>query len=150
MNGGFERKSRGDGKKWRVRGGKTTSVVQQEMEATDSIVFRPTSRRREINRAVCIHRRIFQRLSLQDGDDDEERYDCSYVIDALLVRTSASLRATARVAIVFHSLNCFGYCIVSTYSPCVSQLRICRCTYRRENRDFNESRAQNNIAFYKE
>lgn len=76
MNGEFERKSRGSGKKGE-RIEKITSVVhkQQEMEATDSIVFRPTSRRREINRAACIHRRIFQHSSLQDDDDDDEGCD---------------------------------------------------------------------------
>lgn len=65
------------------------------MEATDSIVFRPTSRRREINRAVCIHRRIFQRLSLQDDDDDDdEGCDYSCMIDTPAIRTSASLPAS--------------------------------------------------------
>lgn len=85
----MERRERGEG----VGGGRWKDTQsswrrRQEMGETDPIVSRPTSTRREINRAVYIHRRIFRRLSLQDGGRD-----CSCMIDTP-IRTSASLRAT--------------------------------------------------------
>lgn len=121
MNGGFERKSRGGGKKWGERGLRRQpfrgTEAARDGEATDSIVFRPTSRRREINRAVCIHRRIFQRLSLRRRwrrlwlqlHDRYHRFE----------RAHPSGRRRALRGFVSHSLNCHGYCIVSTYPSIV-------------------------------
>ncbi|XP_070158585.1 ensconsin isoform X12 [Polyergus mexicanus] len=73
MNGGFERKSRRWKEEKRVVGGRWKDAQsswrrrQERTGETDLIVSRPTFTRREINRVVCIQRRIFRRLSLQDG-----------------------------------------------------------------------------------
>lgn len=122
-------------------------MVQQEMEATDSIVFRPTSRRREINRAVCIHRRIFQRLSLQDGDDDEERCDYSCMIDAPPVRISTGDGAR-RDYVLFVKLLRLPHCLYLSPSRLEITDMPLYAAYRREHRDFNESLVQNNTAFH--
>lgn len=72
MNGGEEIEG-GDGgrdreRKRNLRGDDASESASRERRIP--IVSRPTSRRREINRAVCIHRRIFQRLSLSQDDVD--------------------------------------------------------------------------------